>query len=218
MIAVFLSTPSARRATPTSTASSTPSWYFYPRPPRGGRLQPAGVQQPVKRFLSTPSARRATLFLDVQLFARGVFLSTPSARRATSRSGPTSGREKYFYPRPPRGGRHLSAGEQAAAMGISIHALREEGDSKRQNLGTHTARFLSTPSARRATASLPTTSPGSVHFYPRPPRGGRLFLIALIQSFQNFYPRPPRGGRLQNSRWKTPHCLFLSTPSARRAT
>ena len=33
-----------------------------------------------------------------------------------------------------------------------------------------------------------------------------------------FYPRPPRGGRPKDSRWKTPRCLFLSTPSARRAT
>ncbi len=56
---------------------------------------------------------------------------------------------------------------------ISIHALREEGDRKetaRRNLADE---FLSTPSARRATA-LPAGVPASVrHFYPRPPRGGR---------------------------------------------
>ena len=35
---VFLSTPSARRATKSSSIKSTTAAYFYPRPPRGGRL------------------------------------------------------------------------------------------------------------------------------------------------------------------------------------
>ena len=34
---------------------------------------------------------------------------------------------------------------------ISIHALREEGDLLKTDLGEHIAEFLSTPSARRAT-------------------------------------------------------------------
>ena len=34
---------------------------------------------------------------------------------------------------------------------ISIHALREEGDVFNRRLYLHTKRFLSTPSARRAT-------------------------------------------------------------------
>ena len=79
-------------------------------------------------------------------------------------------------------------------------------------------RFLSTPSARRATQRLPGGQqcfPISIHalreegdfqktkgaaqswdFYPRPPRGGRpidCFLAKLLR--RNFYPRPPRGGR-----------------------
>ena len=56
-------------------------------------------------FLSTPSARRATL-VHAQLHAVVVFLSTPSARRATRR--------------------HQGRGLQEV---ISIHALREEGDT-----------------------------------------------------------------------------------------
>ena len=36
-IRAFLSTPSARRATPTSEPPAQPAHYFYPRPPRGGR-------------------------------------------------------------------------------------------------------------------------------------------------------------------------------------
>ena len=35
------------------------------------------------------------------------------------------------------------------------------------------------------------------HFYPRPPRGGRLTgFPSLCRRMSNFYPRPPRGGRL----------------------
>ena len=34
----------------------------------------------------------------------------------------------------------------------------------------------------------------------------------------HFYPRPPRGGRLTDELAKVVLCLFLSTPSARRAT
>ena len=34
--------------------------YFYPRPPRGGRLLKAQGSKTTVKFLSTPSARRAT--------------------------------------------------------------------------------------------------------------------------------------------------------------
>ena len=35
---------------------------------------------------------------------------------------------RYFYPRPPRGGRHWEIAEYFNLEEISIHALREEGD------------------------------------------------------------------------------------------
>ena len=35
----------------------------------------------------------------------------------------------YFYPRPPRGGRPVYKPAGSVAFAISIHALREEGDS-----------------------------------------------------------------------------------------
>ena len=168
----FLSTPSARRATALSRyvsrvmiisihalreegdvpprASFSSNFYFYPRPPRGGRHEDWEDYGVIKEFLSTPSARRATVVRDrlrpvfrisihalreegdfspscpVNFISR--FLSTPSARRATCG--------------------HLQSDLPAG--------------------------FLSTPSARRAT-SVPTGG-GSVrrNFYPRPPRGGRL--------------------------------------------
>ena len=81
----------------------------------------------------------------------------------------------YFYPRPPRGGRHpakvagsigkefLSTPSARRATwvikevnendGISIHALREEGDAATIQNEVIEAVFLSTPSARRATGA-----------------------------------------------------------------
>ena len=80
--------------------------YFYPRPPRGGRLGITVEELMGTKFLSTPSARRATdagelipFFVDISIHALreegdyvtkkmyeidGKFLSTPSARRATA--------------------------------------------------------------------------------------------------------------------------------------
>ena len=124
---VFLSTPSARRATPASRCTFHPTAHFYPRPPRGGRRTSSARQQGTMQFLSTPSARRATR----QIFHRAVgelisihalreegdgvaivvaqavdvFLSTPSARRATLMVIRVPPRYSDFYPRPPRGGR-----------------------------------------------------------------------------------------------------------------
>ena len=78
-------------------------------------------------FLSTPSARRAT---DGISFAtiNGEFLSTPSARRATRKLYHEALVMGHFYPRPPRGGRPLHSLCLLALSKISIHALREEGD------------------------------------------------------------------------------------------
>ena len=56
----FLSTPSARRATAGAAGCGAVSINFYPRPPRGGRLNGAACLVNAVRFLSTPSARRAT--------------------------------------------------------------------------------------------------------------------------------------------------------------
>ena len=106
------------------------------------------------RFLSTPSGWRATgqqwVCDEVDLG----FLSTPSGWRATCRirAGRTSGRYFYprppgggrrpaevflmlicyFYPRPPGGGRLVSGVYPQRLFEISIHALRVEGDCCRE--------------------------------------------------------------------------------------
>ena len=191
----FLSTPSARRAThhpkprrkshvhfyprpprggrpATTTHSPRSKPNFYPRPPRGGRppcrpAPPGGLPISIHalreegdfdyasrpniagEFLSTPSARRATQ-AGTAHHQREQFLSTPSARRATAQQA-----------------------APAAEQPISIHALREEGDSKSRDSGNTILQFLSTPSARRATACSAVMPYTIINFYPRPPRGGR---------------------------------------------
>ena len=79
---LFLSTPSARRATCSTGGRNTPSKHFYPRPPRGGRQ-----------------------FYDEEECLEHEFLSTPSARRATRSLALAFRSPRNFYPRPPRGGR-----------------------------------------------------------------------------------------------------------------
>ena len=122
-----------------------------------------------------------------------------------------------FYPRPPRGGRPFlllslaqdtiflsTPSARRATIGkvpdltdklISIHALREEGDG-----------------------SSVVGLPPFYYFYPRPPRGGRLYLNDSLTNYRNFYPRPPRGGRRFVCAVSVVIGIFLSTPSARRAT
>ena len=169
------------------------------------------------------------------------FLSTPSARRATSGDNTQSLPICDFYPRPPRGGRPSAFPPGRPGCRISIHALREEGDSRSAAVCAAIMRFLSTPSARRATrrgrspgafiyisihalreeGDLSLIPLGVVHsyFYPRPPRGGRRHAGRRNHHLhRDFYPRPPRGGRLNYLCYNKSVKRFLSTPSARRAT
>ena len=89
-----------------------------------------------------------------------------------------------------RATRSFIARKHGGKCKISIHALREEGDAYQCR--------------RRA---------GHAHFYPRPPRGGRLeTLRELILEEQYFYPRPPRGGRLAGQRSCPPATYFYPRP------
>ena len=80
---------------------------FYPRPPRGGRLQ--ALYFKIVPFLISIHALREEGDITSQFFSSSSmqFLSTPSARRATPCPD-------QCRPRPE----------------ISIHALREEGDRR----------------------------------------------------------------------------------------
>ena len=89
-----------------------------------------------------------------------------------------------FYPRPPRGERPL---DPLTEIAFQI--------------------FLSTPSARRATALQNTVLRRPLYFYPRPPRGERRNTRTYRMVTMHFYPRPPRGERQQKQRENT---LLLS--------
>ena len=237
---IFLSTPSARRATSFSMRLRLPTRNFYPRPPRGGRHDLRAGQGP-RSEISIHALRE---------------------EGDRIRHGP-AGREVYFYPRPPRGGRRLRPAPEHACGLISIHALREEGDSpgstttaagnnfyprpprggrlehiraevRRHQISIHALReegdlypsrsrhirLISIHALREEGDPLPP-GPAAEHkdFYPRPPRGGRpLRFCPSAPEKNDFYPRPPRGGRRSyGSPQKSLH-PFLSTPSARRAT
>ena len=171
----FLSTPSARRATQQPLNTGNTAFISIHALREEGDAERTVHGDHLLLFLSTPSARRATGFCDIGLLFR-IFLSTPSARRAT-----------------------LETGANALAKGISIHALREEGD-----------------------LMLLPPVPILRDFYPRPPRGGRLTANRPFQHIEQisihalreegdlrrfrdsrgttyFYPRPPRGGRLSSA-------------------
>ena len=123
------------------------------------------------------------------------FLSTPSARRATFLFAPSLTAFSDFYPRPPRGGRPFFNGFGIPGYLISIHALREEGDTLDGGMVAVRLIFLSTPSARRATDTHSGLGQRGTYFYPRPPRGGRRKKGDKLCWISYFYPRPPRGGR-----------------------
>ena len=165
----FLSTPSARRATFRRGGGKQSMANFYPRPPRGGRPKAAAAQGHEFLFLSTPSARRATVG------------SLRPGRRLCN-----------FYPRPPRGGRQGRFCAWSCRPRISIHALREEGDLERVTLQLISAIFLSTPSARRATVTVPAPESFKDEFLSTPSArratnllpGGRYFRDISIHALR----------------------------------
>ena len=145
---VFLSTPSARRATELHRVCAAQASDFYPRPPRGGRRSRPTQAHGSGRFLSTPSARRATQRRQLR---KAHLLISIHALREEGDGALT--RPLDF-------------------LRISIHALREEGDTDRQ---IHKVISKISIHALREEGDLQCLVTWSSHryFYPRPPRGGR---------------------------------------------
>ena len=132
--------------------------------------------------------------------------------------------------------------DKQQAVTISIHALREEGDKIVWFVLGGVANFYPRPPRGGRPSFVSVPSRFSKNFYPRPPRGGRQWYTHPTKIPQtDFYPRPPRGGRLAEEVGADAgdlisiHALreegdkslllhnakiriFLSTPSARRAT
>ena len=123
-----------------------------------------------------------------------------------------------FYPRPPRGGRPYLFPRHFLYQCISIHALREEGDLLPCSIPFHINLFLSTPSARRATSGAVTIAAVAGFLSTPSARRATRGAAGRGASSPDFYPRPPRGGRLVLLAVRIQIVQFLSTPSARRAT
>ena len=168
---------------------------FYPRPPRGGRPPPQREPPRSTRYFYPRPPRGGRHADYMQICMAMLFLSTPSARRATV------------------GGRAVRIDKA-----ISIHALREEGDPPAPGRRRSRWTFLSTPSARRATDLRQIRGHAvaiSIHALREE---GDDSEQSADQYVGDFYPRPPRGGRLVPHSSNLAAILFLSTPSARRAT
>mgnify|MGYP007132879779 CR=1 FL=1 len=191
--------------------------HFYPRPPRGGRRCCFRCFRCFQLISIHALREEGDLWLATHSVRSSQFLSTPSARRATLLKSKQKTPNFYFYPRPPRGGRrpekwpgsgrlpisiHALREEgdhqlhrcKLDAFDISIHALREEGDEPERRRSDGRKRFLSTPSARRATSVC---------------AGDCYRTVISIHAARRATPRFLAWPRIS---------LFLSTPSARRAT
>ena len=150
--------------------------YFYPRPPRGGRPSSGRAGTSMTDFYPRPprGGRRA---VRVHLPGLQDFYPRPPRGGRPAASPGAARTTENFYPRPPRGGRPFKASQYNHVTDISIHALREEGDEfllffgyelihfyprpprggrrRAESLNNNYFLFLSTPSARRATISVP---------------------------------------------------------------
>ena len=133
---------------------STLVFYFYPRPPRGGRLWPVTDDpHPTENFYPRPPRGGRQLF-RIYRTSRPIFLSTPSARRATTWQNAPGGVAAYFYPRPPRGGR-LPAARWVQGGHPHFYPRPPRGGRRYAPFRRHSPfQFLSTPSARRATVTI----------------------------------------------------------------
>ena len=241
---------------------SSGSRNFNPRPPRGGRPDCNVDVVRIAGFQSTPSARRATMFIGN--FAVTRFISIHALREEgdfTAHKSKTA--MVYFNPRPPRGGRPLPPDQDRSdsrfqstpsarratkishtisiSLFISIHALREEGDSNHIIIGRKGLdfnprpprggrqrpdfptppgfRFQSTPSARRATVNLPIRADPAIIFQSTPSARRATPSAHLYRPLGVFQSTPSARRATGFMTFNIiPHILFQSTPSARRAT
>ena len=169
---IFLSTPSARRATPARPAES-----------HDQRISIHALREEgdPRSSRNTPTSRPISIHA----------LREEGDGRLQHPARPTVD----FYPRPPRGGRRAAALDRPQQLQISIHALREEGDGGEDCHRDAAQQFLSTPSARRATPSMITSERTNEFLSTPSARRATRHLTLSRGSESYFYPRPPRGGR-----------------------
>ena len=175
-VSPFLSTPSARRATQQQQgqrqglqisihalreegdasyhASFLRKSYFYPRPPRGGRQGYRGPET-TDEYISIHALREEGDQLKkakITIYSSYFYPRPPRGGRPRGR-GSGSGRKKDFYPRPPRGGR--PPGSIARGRPCDFYPRPPRGGRLQRVIDcVQLFQFLSTPSARRATAGV----------------------------------------------------------------
>ena len=107
--------------------------------------------------------------------------------------------------------------DDAVLRGISIHALREEGDP--DGNGTTEGSIISIHALREeGDAPQPRIQQSTIISIHALREEGDNVTRSDGESMAHFYPRPPRGGRHQCNGDMICNTVFLSTPSARRAT
>ena len=112
-----------------------------------------------------------------------------------------------------------SGSSAADSYNISIHALREEGDTINQLRQAFQIQFLSTPSARRATDHLAAASTGALISIHALREEGDLDIDTYEGLTWEISIHALREeGDLLTGVHTERHRKFLSTPSARRAT
>ena len=109
-------------------AKKVRSPHFYPRSPRGERLECAIIGFCFLNNFYPRSPRGERRKLSYALYGREEFLSTLPARGATQISRERGQVENHFYPRSPRGERHAGLDFVGCEIDISIHAPREGSD------------------------------------------------------------------------------------------
>ena len=215
----FLSTPSARRAT--EVVPDDAVWHkisIHALREEGDAISGFDLNAS-SAFLSTPSARRATSL------AAFLFSSVTISIHALREEGDCKYMQQVYHQKNisihalREEGDNITIILTTKDCYISIHALREEGDLHEGDVGVAGVRFLSTPSARRATLDGSAAMPCSCNFYPRPPRGGRHVLFELVRVAARISIHALREeGDLPARPVFYLVMRFLSTPSARRAT
>ena len=146
---------------------------FYPRPPRGGR--PAeGYHDNARKgnFYPRPPRGGRPAWRSAPSTLRTVFLSTPSSRRATLSTFLLSYQFWISIHALLAEGRHDRTAGPRVDGAISIHALLAEGDTQHIKERWKTCISIHALLAEGDLAKS-SSSTAVLHFYPRPPRGGR---------------------------------------------
>ena len=191
---------------------------FQSTPSVGRATSRAHRHQALKAFQSTPSVGRATKAIINPKSIR-LFQSTPSVGRATLCLAQPQHLSLDFNPRPPWGGRR-SPGENTTAYisfqstpsvgratrhinqkggagGISIHALRGEGDNVLWSFNRLPSYFNPRPpwGGRRLCMHPPKRHAQVISIHALRGEGDGLADWHSVYPRENFNPRPPWGGR-----------------------